>query len=779
MDNNLIPSKQNKTKQITHQLNEPLGILAKLIALALFLSVFIALFHFPTLPVLLGCGLTIYAVILFYRPFIWLIAVPALLPVIYLAPYTGWIYFDEFDLFLLVTLAVLFWHGQYSLAPLKSVPALSWMALTPFLLIYFFGILNGMFPLEPIDANSFASYYSQYNSLRVGKGLIWALLLWPALLNHLNKAEKNKRLIFFGITLGAFGTILAIFRERGVIHDVFYGESWRELLHSLLDFSTQYRITAMFADIHTGGTSIDGYLALTIPLVFFLITHSRGKTRFWSSLVAAGLLYGAAVTFSRGVYLGLGVQLLISLAIFFNHHRASLNLRDLVILLISALISLAALIISYQKGGFYALLALLTLYSGFVISSAIPSANKSSRVLIVGGLFIAGNALAIYAMHTSQWVENTLLTSALYSLFLSVILLAISPHSTRVLLKTCNIRQLLGLIALFWVFIIMLLPPLLGTTVANRFTTVSKDFQHRIDHWKTAIEITNKKPQSAIAGVGVGRFPSSYYWEVQNAKEVGSYKLIERDSNSFLSFSGAHDLKVGQIINIQPKTNYQLRFDYKTNDAVVPIFIKICHRQIIQPYEWNPTCKVFSKKAPRTNGKWKRLAWNFNSDKLGTFENMTVAPVVLTISNRRKYEFNNKPQTFLAIDNFILRSVDGPPILKNGRFDEGLNHWFGYYDFDHLPWHIKNIWVNYYFELGLIGLISLLILVGTAIIRLAKRVLNGSDSAPFLLASLLGFLAVGSFGTIVDAPRVAMLFYLILLSSLSESTPIRNESTAL
>ena len=777
MDSNPTFLRSNKSEKQIRSINNNSVILAKLSALVLISVVFFTLFHFPTLPVLLGAGLAIYAAIILFRPFLWLLVIPALLPVLYLAPYSGWVFFDEFDLFLLTTLAVLLWNGAYSLPSLKNVPALSWTALIPFLAIYLYGIFNGLYPLQQIDANSFTSYYSHYNSLRVGKGLLWALLLWPALLHALDQTKKNKTLIYIGITLGAFGTVVGILRERGVIHDLFFATNWQERLQSFLDFSTPYRVTALFADMHTGGTSIDGYIALTIPLIFFLIVHSRGHLRLWSIFIAGGLLYGAAVTFSRGVYLALGVQLLVAGIVFFTHHRSSLTLRHLTIFLISALISLASLIVSYNKGGFFALFALLILYSGSSIIFASASLNKRMKFLLVSSLFLGSNALVIYAMSTSQWVDNKLPDSILYSLVLSVILVPASAISANILCKASGFRHFVVSIALFCIFVSTLLPALLGARVVDRFSTVSEDFQHRIGHWESAIEIANSNSKTALAGMGIGRFPLSYFWEIQDANEVGSYKIAKQNKNHFLSFSGAHDLRVGQIINIQPQTNYQLSFDYKTNDSLVPIYIRICHRQIIQPNEWNPTCKTLLRKEPKTDGKWKKIIWNFNSEKLGSFENMTVAPVVLTISNRRKYDFNNKPQTLLAIDNLTLRSFDGSQLLNNGSFEEGLNHWFGYYDFDHLPWHIKNIWVNYYFEIGGLGLISFLLLICVAIIRLIKSVLQGDASAPYLATAILGFLTVGSFGTIVDAPRIAMLFYLILLAALSGR--IENKSRSL
>lgn len=41
----------------------------------------------------------------------WLLVVPALLPLLYLAPWSGRVFFDEFDLLLLCSLAAALWHG--------------------------------------------------------------------------------------------------------------------------------------------------------------------------------------------------------------------------------------------------------------------------------------------------------------------------------------------------------------------------------------------------------------------------------------------------------------------------------------------------------------------------------------------------------------------------------------------------------------------------------------------------------------------------------------------
>ena len=51
-----------------------------------------------------------YAALLVYFPFAWLVIIPALLPIMDFAPWTGRFFFDEFDLVILTTLAFYYWQ---------------------------------------------------------------------------------------------------------------------------------------------------------------------------------------------------------------------------------------------------------------------------------------------------------------------------------------------------------------------------------------------------------------------------------------------------------------------------------------------------------------------------------------------------------------------------------------------------------------------------------------------------------------------------------------------
>jgi hypothetical protein len=55
----------------------------------------------PLAPALTALLLVLWSIAVFLRPTAWLFLVPALLPVIDLAQWTGWLIFEEFDILLL------------------------------------------------------------------------------------------------------------------------------------------------------------------------------------------------------------------------------------------------------------------------------------------------------------------------------------------------------------------------------------------------------------------------------------------------------------------------------------------------------------------------------------------------------------------------------------------------------------------------------------------------------------------------------------------------------
>jgi hypothetical protein len=295
------------------------------------------LLRYPVDRWALAAALLLYTALLWRWPQAWLLVIPALVPVLDLVPRSGWIYWECVDFFLAVTLAASLWHGRAMGHRARLAPAALLLML---LLALAAGIamLRGLLPPAPLDANAFVGYFSPYNSLRVAKGLLWALLLLTLLRRSLPDREAFARLLLPGFAAGFVGVVLAVLWER-------------QIFSGLLNFTNEFRVTATFSTMHTGGGHIEGYLALVLPLVLAAVFVWRGLRAYLFGLLLLPLgAYALLVTFSRAGVLALGVSLAllcIGLLIAFLRGRSGgvtlrlVGLGSLVTLVIAVGLSIA------------------------------------------------------------------------------------------------------------------------------------------------------------------------------------------------------------------------------------------------------------------------------------------------------------------------------------------------------------------------------------------------------------------------------------------------------
>lgn len=273
-------------------------LLPRFVAVMLLGIVVLAVASYPLHSLMLGLGLAAYAVLLWTRPALWLFCVPALLPLMNFAPWTGWLFADELDLVVLTTVAMNLWVWSPMQKPVP-VPGVLKLLTTLLVTGYLVSLGIGLLPLQAIDVNSFAHYYSNYNALRVGKGLLWAVLLLPLIIKAMENPERAANHFTFGMLAGLAGVIAVTLWER-----------WT--FPGLLNFSSEFRTAAMFSEMHTGGAYIDAYLAAALPFIAACFLLWRNPSSYISGITLFGLgLYALLVTYSRTDYLAFAVSALI------------------------------------------------------------------------------------------------------------------------------------------------------------------------------------------------------------------------------------------------------------------------------------------------------------------------------------------------------------------------------------------------------------------------------------------------------------------------------------
>lgn len=287
--------------------------------------------HHPLWPWLALAGFILWTGLSARNPFIWLFVVPAALPVLNFSPWTGWLIINEFDLLVLGTLA----GGYLRLAvdtPTGIVapePGARWFGAFIALLAgsAALGLVMGFADaLSAIASASmgpvfslFQGYADPMNSLRVFKSLGFALMFLPLLgqaAKTVASSELAIRLFGGGVLTGLAVVTLAVVWERMAFP-------------GLLDFSSTYRTTAFFWEMHVGGAAIDAYLAITVPFVVWGLV-AVNRFRHWLPLALLALLVGYAclTTFARGLYLAVCLPLVV-LGLRFWLRRAHIDVKAL------------------------------------------------------------------------------------------------------------------------------------------------------------------------------------------------------------------------------------------------------------------------------------------------------------------------------------------------------------------------------------------------------------------------------------------------------------------
>lgn len=219
----------------------------------------------------------LFAALLFSaRPFLGLLALPALLPVLDFAPWSGWLSVDEFDVLVLAVLTGAYFRMFRNKAALPHAKAFAGLVLALVCLIVW---------------GKFSSAEAPMNVLRVGKSLFWTLLLWPPLETSCEALPPSEKLTqFFQATLlGSVWVALSILWERA-------------FFPGLLDFQTPYRTVGLFWEMHHGGAALDVYLALIVPVLAWAWRQTLPPlARLFLGAFILVFVYACLTTFSRGV----------------------------------------------------------------------------------------------------------------------------------------------------------------------------------------------------------------------------------------------------------------------------------------------------------------------------------------------------------------------------------------------------------------------------------------------------------------------------------------------
>jgi VanZ family protein/O-antigen ligase len=596
-------------------------------------SLFVALVAVLTAP--LGASwilpaLAAYAALLWWRPGLWLVCVPALLPLLDLTQWSGRLFWTEFDTVLLTTIGVTYLRLGSVLSAQSALRGPGRLLFSLFILSAAASLVIGLFPLGPFDHNAFSSYTSSYNSLRGSKGLLFILAFIPLLAFEWQAPERATYRLAAGMTLGLAGTAVYVLWERVTFPGLF-------------NFENDYRITGPFPGMHVGGAYIEAFLTAALPFVVLFAWQQR---RIWATVLAVGLYslgaYSVMVTFSRG-------------------GQAAFALATLFVLL------------------------------GFSRLALSEHARRFSNIAAV--MLIAGFAAAI------TW------------------------------------------------------PVFSGKYSQSRWASAEQDLGARTDHWGDALNIVRTR-NATLFGMGLGSFPSAYFWNSSAPSRPATYAFLTENGNSMLRLGSGDPLYFEQVVTVVPEQQYTLTMNLRANVKNATLTATVCEKALIYSY----TCTNSPLQIEVPDGHWARYETQIHAKGFGPPGSRFERPVKLSIHN-------TQPDTVVDVDDIALLDMAGTNLVRNGDFSSGMHYWFFSTD-NYLPWHVENLYLNVFFEQGWFGLIFFLALIAYAGARCLARAWRNDALSLVLCASFMAFLVVGILNSWADEPRLSFMFYLLLMAGL-------------
>lgn len=766
-------------------------VLLRLGGAVLMCALLAATWHYPASPLWLSGGLLAYGALLWWRPHSWLFVVPALLPVLDFAPYTGNIYFGEIDLLLLATAAVGYLRTSRD-KPQAAIPASLALALAVLAAVWSVSLARGLLPLAPVDANAFASYFSRYNALRVFSGFAWTLILLPLWMRTAGDGLRNAGKFFMpGMMTGLALTALVVAWERA-------------MFPGLLNFAADYRPTGPFSSMHTGGAALDAYLALAFPFAGAWLLAASQLRKVAALCVLLLGCYASFAIFSRGMYLAFAAAGLVAggFATAYRFRGGASNARSL--LLAAGLLAITALALArvFATSGYRGLGAAIALMVAAMVLSTSPArlahpgaalagmaAAAALAALLDKGSYIAvalsavafgagaprmyrereGNnaalpvaafaALAVGAAAVAQhWGGNSAAPPALMLGALAVTLVAIGQLAPR---KMWEPRAALTGTLFFAVVLATLIPAAASYYLGTRFATTAGDLQHRLRHWNNSLEMMDKDLPARLFGMGLGSYPDTYFWRNASGEMPGRFVFADSgEANRFLQLgvpryqAGYGEvLRMLQRVDAPPGGRYLFSVDIRRGNPKTLMQAAVCERWLLYPQNCSPANFRMSPAL----GEWQRYSVILKPVPGNKAISLLRPPVQLELAAVG-------PEGALDIDNVSLVDLrTNQELVRNGGFSRASEGWFFSSDRSHLPWHAKNAVVHTVFETGWAGLgaACLVLLAGGS--TLARRALRGETHALIYLAALAGFLVVGLFDSLFDVPRLTLAFFLVFL----------------
>ena len=291
-------------------------------------------------------------------------------------------------------------------------------------------------------------------------------------------------------------------------------------------------------------------------------------------------------------------------------------------------------------------------------------------------------------------------------------------------------------------------PVLLGGFAQQRLARTVDDFAVRLAHWRDALALRDRGALTAILGAGLGRFPALHRERSREPARAATFELGQDATGAFLRLRPGAQVYVEQIVDVAAGQRLELALSLRAG-ADPRVGIALCEKWLLTSAQ----CARIEPGPVRTIDGWQRRHWQLDTTGWAAARPGLARPVKLAL--------------FVVGDGDVdiarvqLAGADDRPLIANGDFSRGMDHWYFAADLDP-PWHIHSLPVQVLFDQGWLGVAAWAAVAALALAAAARRAWHGDRVAAGALAALVAFAVSGSVNSLIDAPRVLWLGLMLL-----------------
>jgi len=289
---------------------------------------------------------------------------------------------------------------------------------------------------------------------------------------------------------------------------------------------------------------------------------------------------------------------------------------------------------------------------------------------------------------------------------------------------------------------------------------VVNDLNFRAANWAGGIHLADPTLATRLFGMGLGSYPRIAAARLPATEGPSNYVLQHTEDGTSLALRMKLRLYFGQKIWLDPGETYRIGLRARAKPGT-GLGIILCEKMLLYSQNCTGTALALGPQwtdfdqtivAPGTRGE----SWS----------PARLRPLELSFGVQTGQE--------VEIARISVSDQTGREHIANGDFANGMARWF-FTDDHHWSWRIFNQYLMTLFELGLIGAVASLLL-GVSGFLGAIRAMGHGDAMAACLAPALAAIAVSFlFDAILEAPRLGLLFYLMIgfgLDYLTASRPL-------